>query len=391
MVTFERFEYRDPAIRQALSVVEMRAVDYCETGCTSSPSVVGPREGMQLITVHLGLHKTGSTSIQVALQLIAHRGQLVVSRPAYSGPDLDPRWVARVRDLSRTSNIVVSDESLLGSPSDGYSDAIRRAQGIHGAFGDLPMKCIVYLRPQMEWLPSVYLQLVQQGSLSSPWDFWNSVSDHQNLRWSHLVAGLQTVFPQEGITVRPYAGSRDVVADFFKSAGLGEVPHVREGRTRENASIRAEHVPIIQALVSRTSGSEQDIRAIRVFFQSLAATHPSSHLSPFSQELQLEIARTFASDWTDLIEVVKPFDQSSADLLADCADSWSLAPRESVGSALSSPIVTDAMLGIVSQSVHDRFVAEGRPSVVRRALRKAMADPLGVPAAANRHLRTRRR
>ena len=92
---------------------------------------VAPKHSNRL-TFHVGLHKTGSTSIQTALNLVKHRSKFLIVSPKVSGILADAEYFARVVDASSGRHVIMSDMD------DAYSDASESARGLKDTEGDCP-------------------------------------------------------------------------------------------------------------------------------------------------------------------------------------------------------------------------------------------------------------
>ena len=87
----------------------------------------------------------------------------VIVTPDPTDDRTEQGWVDRIKALAHSSDAIFSDENLLGTPYDGYQLAPKRVAILRSALGGVPYQLVVYLRPQLDWLPSVYLQGVQEG------------------------------------------------------------------------------------------------------------------------------------------------------------------------------------------------------------------------------------
>lgn len=333
-----------------------------------------------MITVHAGLHKTGSTSIRVALGLCTHRRGLSMASPRYSGSTLDGGWVRRVERAARGRHVVISDESILGEPEAGYRDARTRASEWALRFPDSDLRFILYVRPQVEWLSSVYLQLVQQGVDLDVSSFWQSVQNERNLRWTHLTMSLIDVLGQDRVVVRPYLHGSDVVDDFFSISGIGKAPSGLHGGVRENVSIRAEQVPIARALLARQPDGSETRRGIRALLQQRSALQRGRRLSPFPEGMQREMSQVFDGDWVALTQVLSSMDPLAAERMADYA--WQSI--EFAGDEISSPLVLREMLSLTEWTAEREAHRSSRLGIWHRVREKALCDPKGLPSAVYR-------
>ena len=140
-----------------------------------------------MITVHCGLHKTGSSSIQVALPLVVSTARRAIVTPDPRDDRSELGWARRLRALTAAPDAIFSDENLLGDPDDAYRVSPDRVALLRDSLAGSSFQLVVYLRPQVDWLGSVYLQGVQEGRTTSPEDFLAGVTSQRFLAWSNLV------------------------------------------------------------------------------------------------------------------------------------------------------------------------------------------------------------
>jgi hypothetical protein len=324
-----------------------------------------------MITIHCGLHKTGSSSIQLALASYRGPARVVVPRPGESqSPDA---WADRLSSLSGRGDVIFSDESLLGSPYDGYASAPERVSILARALRGQQARVVVYLRPQSDWLPSVYLQGVQEGRRMSVDGFWSALSSSAYSHWPRLVDLLRDASGAEAVTVRAYDGGHDVVGDFFRTCGLGAVPRVGgPDGIRENVSISAVQAPILAALTADSGMTDADRGQLRAVFQTRLAAGAPRGYSPFPAALQARIVDEYATDWTALG-------------LGTGSSSWGSEARPSVDGALDDPVVQAEMVRVIRLLAVSGSAAG--PTMSRRILARLRTDPAGIPSAVMRRFR----
>ena len=243
-----------------------------------------------MITLHCGLHKTGTSSIQFALRRARLRGVVV---PRVGDDQSDGGWQERLRRLSKGG--LLSDEKLLGNPFDGYAQAPARLDIVRKTLGDRPRCLVVYLRPQPDWLESVYLQGVQQGRLEGPEEFWSRVRDAPFLQWSALLDLLEASGGAREIVVRPFGDNVDVVRDFALTCGLPSA--VGQSQARANVSISAIQAPVLRSLSASQDLSPAERGQLRSAFQHTLAPGAPNGWSAFPEAIQREILDRTRADW----------------------------------------------------------------------------------------------
>jgi hypothetical protein len=147
--------------------------------------------------IHIGTHKTGTTSIQCALQNILQ-------------PAVKELWCARkVVRLPKFTNGVTCFEGYSGDHTIGYLNADVIAESLRLATSHLPTTIVVYLRRQDDFIQSMYSQMLKQGA-SYTFKEYIAQFDGRHFNWDYLVRCYKDRF--ENVIVRPYCS--DVVADF---------------------------------------------------------------------------------------------------------------------------------------------------------------------------------
>jgi len=239
---------------------------------------------------------------------------------------------------------------------------------------------VVYLRPHVDWLPSVYLQGVQEGRDFGPEDFWSSIKDEPYLRWTNLIDLLNRESGAEQVIARAYTNSRDSVADFFKVMSLGNPPQPGRRIIRENVSIRAVQAPILRELNSLESADDSQRRGFRAVFQQSLASSALSGLSPFPMDLQGEMARDLERDWSSL--VIGQLGDAEAFHVE--ASRYRGVTTPFAGSSIEDPLVREEVLRSIQWLSLNR---ERDASLASRVLYKLLKSPKDLPEVTLRTLR----
>ncbi len=336
-----------------------------------------------MITVHVGLHKTGSTSIQAALRLIEHRTDLQIVMPC-ALDDSSSMTSALARDASK--RVIISDENILGSMVDAYALAPHRLSLLRTLLEGRPFEIVMYVRPQAQWLASVYLQLVQQGQVLSSEQFWASIRSKEYLEWPVLVRLIEESSGAARVRLRAFTDDRDAVADFFACCGLGKVPPAAVGGIRENISIAASQAPILAALNRDDSLKAADRLRLRHVFQDQLASGARRGFSPFTEQVQLEIAGHYRSGWAELAEMLNEQDPAEAAVFRDSLAALDAPPKPFAGASLSDPLVAEEMLRTVHLLATSQYAAT-TANAFQRFVAKATGNPRDLPSAAIRSIR----
>ena len=335
-----------------------------------------------MLTLHVGLHKTGTTSSQAALAMSTHRSNLHIWVPGMAGDPFDTKTAETLVTIADHKHVVVSSEALLGDCVNGYEDISQRAAELKLLYGAAQPKVVIYLRRQTDWLPSVYLQTVQEGWDLSPEDFWCRIKDASNVKWMNLLGALAKHFPRERIIVRVQDAVGDVVDDFFEVLQLGSIPSLGIAPIRENVSISATQAPLFRMVCRSRPMSRDELRLVRSFFQAGEKSPQSPRLSPFPKAIQSEIINRFADDWACVILRVS---ETGPDGHASPA-ATEFRPSEILnfaGSSLDDELIQAEVIQALTTSILCVPDA-GSPSLLRRIIFKVRRNPRDVLAAFRR-------
>lgn len=313
-----------------------------------------------MIILHLGLHKTGSSAIQHHLAAQGLASPAAWTQALKAGR-LDPSWIAAARRRSNRRTVVLSEEATLGSMWNVYAEAPDRATRIGQAFEGSIDRVIVYVRPQIDWLESVYAQRLQRGETLHPDAFLAEMIDAPFLEWDRLVAPLITAFGHARLDVRAYPGRSGVVADFCSAANLPNAQQPTEPRT--NVSIPAPRLAILRALNERDGSAHW--RPRRWLLQgTIPRTRREAATSVFSDRVQRQIIERFEPSWRRL-------EQGSRHALA-LRHAWTRStdtrPHDAVGSSLDHPAVQSEMLDLIDACAGRLVRPPRRGTQLRRAI-----------------------
>lgn len=168
------------------------------------------------VHVHIGVHKTSSSLIQVICE--QHKTQLAEhgliferfidnlgALLAFKGP-IAPDDIKRLRDSFKSmydgQEILISSEGFAGNPYRGYSNTKEIAEALHEILGDF--KAYGYTRNPITFIESLYAQRIAEGSGMSINDFigW--------IQWQHKDWDfLKEAYP--GIILWSYEKTEDTV------------------------------------------------------------------------------------------------------------------------------------------------------------------------------------
>jgi hypothetical protein len=200
---------------------------------------------MRKCFIHIGTHKTGTTSIQMMLD--GHRPEL--ARHGYSYPrsgiprghwghhniawqlGRDARFSSDAGSLDdlldeiarSDDHIILSSEDLESTIYDpaGFGTLVQSLRQC-----GLEVAVVVYFRDQSAYAVSLYRELLKHGFSETFNEFIGHVLEHRAVRWKSWVFGfcysafLKRLPPDVGVHARAYDRASSVLPDFTSLLGL---------------------------------------------------------------------------------------------------------------------------------------------------------------------------
>tara|TARA_Y100000588_G_scaffold198979_1_gene212732 strand:+ start:814 stop:2052 length:1239 start_codon:yes stop_codon:yes gene_type:complete len=170
--------------------------------------------------IHIGTHKTGTSTIQRALR--EQKSDLNREGIFYISPTDSIKYLINVEKLEQTAsnnirddissiidannsyqNFVLSWEGLSGSYYGGYYNSEVIAKTLKAALDKMPIKVhiIVYLREQVEFINSLYIQTIHSGR-DIPLDvFLDKINFKTSYNWNQLIENYNLF---DSIVVKEY-------------------------------------------------------------------------------------------------------------------------------------------------------------------------------------------
>jgi hypothetical protein len=231
-------------------------------------------ERLKVVYLHIGMHKTATTSIQVCLR----KNQFALADIGYSIPSAGTsgtthnniafsiRQLARfdpakggiddlVDELSASTfeRFIVSAEALdhLSKPE---IEMLRRK------LASCDIKIIVYLRHQVEWLQSEWSEMVKLRFYQHDFTTWveQRAASDRRLHYFEFLERWAEVFGRENIRVRVFEKSRfrdrNVFDDFLQCCDIEE-GHSWDLADRQNVSPGIKTIEVIRRYVRHCSGT----------------------------------------------------------------------------------------------------------------------------------------
>lgn len=338
-----------------------------------------------MIWLHVGLPKTGTSSIQAALRLVTHRSGIAVWTIGDHPPPLSPQWSELLHTRADAGDVIVSDETLLGDPRDGYLDLPVRLDRLKTALAQLHVTVVLSLRRQPEWVESVYLQTLQEGAAWIGDEFYQRICTTGYLSWARLITDLESALDPWPLRVLIHDPSRDSILDFFGLCGLERPPDVG-APIKENVSISATQATIVRMLNSQLSSDAQ--RKVRGFMQQVAGPAARSDASALSPAVRASIDAAYSQEWGLLLDDLARKGRLAPGLDPVTLGCWPASDRPYIGSGLGNPNVADETIRIMSLAI-DLIALPGEPTAFSRLRDKLRSNPADLPAAVLRSLRRR--
>lgn len=266
---------------------------------------IGAGKNDRTLYLHIGLHKTGTSSLQRSLSKDRWRLQLLHGlkyfKKRYAGPNLnrmvswsytkdanfgivEPVYEAILQDLRKSKlNTIISSEdlSLLSE-----SDVSKLSVELNDIFGNI--KIIIYLRRQDRMAVSLKSQgvktpqqMILMGVEDTPLPIKLRASAETYLSYDKLYLRWSNAFPKAEIIIRSYNRSslvgQDTVEDFYYLIGIN-CP--RRKRIFLNQSATEQESRLMWKL-KRCGVSIQDLKKI---WKSLPSSSQSSKFLPSKDE-----------------------------------------------------------------------------------------------------------
>ena len=214
------------------------------------------------VYVHIGLHKTGTSSIQAFLKrnkpALLSRGYLYPRTGWTAGGHHNLAYqllgrkrfsneAGRLEDLE--TEIAQADNVILSSEEFEFLE-LSQVRAFRAGLGERPVKILVYLRRQDALIASTYAQQVEMGArMKSLRDYARDSLYSSRFDFAQLLDRWGSVFGVDAIDVavvsEETAGAR-LYDDFLERIGLGEAADLPRPPKRMNESPSAAEVEVIR-------------------------------------------------------------------------------------------------------------------------------------------------
>jgi hypothetical protein len=183
---------------------------------------------MDKLYIHIGTHKTGTTTVQKYLRENNHKledegitflykpnaflrlGTIEIIEKKFIEKGIDEleNWI-RSKKPNGISTFISSHEDLSGGWRTGYKNSHMVAKNLQMMLSELGLdiQIIVYLRRQDSFIESLYTQSVQSGNPNNFDDFLKSYDD-DSFNWYNLISNYAECFGKERIHIHTYEKNR---------------------------------------------------------------------------------------------------------------------------------------------------------------------------------------
>lgn len=232
---------------------------------------------MDSLIVHVGLHKTGSTSLQSSLRAAGQLASVGRSEAV----------TAEALASARASRKVVSSESLLGSMRTLYAEADQRLRTLERT--RVPLHIILFVREPVAWHQAMFIQRIQEGEAISPAQYMSEVSRLDHFRISRLIDRIREMRREHAVSVLMH--TRDVIPTFRGVSGL----ELASPRERRNASMSPARAILASAINANVESSSH--KAVRRVLQRSVPPMSRDHEYSVWSGAEMELLEPAISDW----------------------------------------------------------------------------------------------
>lgn len=277
------------------------------------------------VICHLGAHKTATSLVQKYFQeKREHYKSLGVSYIPRERISELTGWGTRL--IENPTDFRAEVDSHSAQPGTrfvlfSFEDMLRRpfAEGKKGlyprhreplnaladALKGYDIKIVYYLRPQVEFVPSYYVQMVQEGDFFTFEQFIDDLVDLSSLSWKPMVDSFSSVFGSENIYIGDFRAIRNGQFEFLKNFVESTMPGVTgdyEYKKLHNVGLSARglHIALRINPLLRKGSVTRETRKVRNFLQENfnSLTEPKPVL--LSEEVRGQLM-TYNAEYEDLI------------------------------------------------------------------------------------------
>lgn len=259
------------------------------------------------IYIHVGTHKTGTTTIQHIMrdnfELLKSEGLIYLQniesiKKLINIDCIDADLVEEIRGeveeetlkYPQIEKFIISWEGLSGSFYKGYANSNVISKTIHLALEEnFNCSIIMYLRDQAEFIESIYTQSIHSGRNIDLDDFLNKMDYKVNLDWRVLIDSYKIFDDLNVMTFKSDGPSHDLINSFGKIVG-SDTLKLMSVESRKNKSYSKGAIDLAKRVNSTLTEAER--RNLRVILQSLSKGQPAKLIS---DDIKSEISRIYSN------------------------------------------------------------------------------------------------
>ena len=379
--------------------------------CARDPCVLGEK----MLTFHVGLTKTGSTALQIALSGMSrgelrgvhYRGSLsaagndgFVANGRFQVAPRDDR-TPTVRLLKAGHHVVLSHEVCLGhpwlpDPGEMHRDAIRSAVAMRDYFQDkTELRIVIYVRPQHQWLESLYNQYAKRTTPAvDSTEFAERAMGARYFHWTQLINDLKGALGPDRLIIRPYQPGINVTTDFLTILGL-PTPQRYLQLKPENSSLTGHRLALQtqlgRALETTDRPSHWALWAT-ILDTGRVSRESNGDYSMFTEDIQSRLIEFAARDWERLSTPVADTHLADPHQFRSVAQDVEQAQIKPYFGSLNDGSVADEAVRLLAEAIpyvrtHPRNLPTRVKGVARMIRAKAQTDPKELPRAVITSLR----
>ncbi len=254
---------------------------------------------MKALYLHIGTHKTGTTSIQHAAGSLAkkksheigwYRGPSRYDKAIMQATKYDKNLVRQFRSKlpsprSGGNSAWISSEALCGNPNNGYQNSAVIYEMLRDATTDFSITIIIYLRKQDSFVESMYTQNIKQGETIEFDEYLMNFESQNALNYLRILQDLSKYFGPENLVVRSFhtASQRGLLSDFSEIIQDVSLENSTDQRRNPSYSRRALEV----SKVCNESLNKQSKMQLRQVLQSEMPKLKGEALTFFSEKQRI--------------------------------------------------------------------------------------------------------
>jgi hypothetical protein len=248
---------------------------------------------MNDLYIHIGTHKTGTTTIQHALNSSKRvlKKEKIVLIPRFPKSYIlrnmdfyDPNLAIECtkylekqckRYINKNYKLIMSYEGFSGDQYSGYSNTSIIAKHIKAITTKFNTKIIVYIRRQDQFIQSLYTQYIHSGGYLNFSQFIEKHIKDKYFDWYEFINIWVEYYGKENVIVRPYAHQYfykgDIIKDFGKILGS---EYLKQSSIKMNSNMGYSRDAVELARLVNPLINKDENKYLRYILQSVSAKEP---------------------------------------------------------------------------------------------------------------------